>query len=218
MKPQPPEEAGEIHESFVMSLGQQLAAAVAEQLQEYRERKDYAGLWGSMESYGTWPDYADLLSNKKSVTKASQHVSTRMVPLMMTTPWCSSSPHCISRPRTSPRLSSGTTTMRSTGTVPHSGVFTTPCCTCSFHVNKTTTAILLVTEELIRQWAAQGFLATTNCCKPRAVQAADIRIKGHHANDIYQVSFKHSQSIHCSSYPFLQQVKLARPLRLPHTS
>jgi hypothetical protein len=61
MKPPPPEEAGEIHESFVMSLGQQLAAAVAEQLQEYRERKDYAGLWGSMESYGTWPDYADLL-------------------------------------------------------------------------------------------------------------------------------------------------------------
>ncbi|XP_015615513.1 putative disease resistance protein At4g19050 isoform X1 [Oryza sativa Japonica Group] len=110
-----------------------------------------------------------------------------MVPSMMTTPWCSSSPHCISRPRTSPRLSSGTTTMRSTGTVPHSGVFTTPCCSCSFHVNKTTTAILLVTEELIRQWAAQGFLATTSRCKPRAVQAAHIRIKGHHASDIYQV-------------------------------
>lgn len=99
----------------------------------------------------------------------SQHVSTRMVPLMMTTPWCSSSPHCISRPRTSPRLSSGTTTMRSTGTVPHSGVFTTPCCTCSFHVNKTTTAILLVTMLLPLKSSSVNGLPKASLLPPTVV-------------------------------------------------
>uniref|UniRef100_A0A0D3HLU2 Uncharacterized protein n=1 Tax=Oryza barthii TaxID=65489 RepID=A0A0D3HLU2_9ORYZ len=53
--------------------------------------------------------------------------------------------------------------------------------------NNTTSHYAITSDELIRQWAAQGFLATTSCCKPRAVQAADIRIKGHHASDIYQV-------------------------------
>ncbi|XP_052136228.1 uncharacterized protein LOC127754696 [Oryza glaberrima] len=58
---------------------------------------------------------------------------------------------------------------------------------CEQDNNSNTSHYAITSEELIRQWAAQGFLATTSRCKPRAVQAADIHIKGHHANDIYQV-------------------------------
>lgn len=256
MKPPPPEEAGEIHESFVTGLGQQLAAAVAEQLgllnddQEYRERKEaheegrYFS-WGSMESYGTRPDYDDLrrrinatLSSNKKYLLVVENLYRPMQPIdfvyyvgiPLPAYWAgsrwlistvsqqvcdeskSARDHHVYGPfndddimvliLSSLHQSAKDISKAVVGHDDDEEQYWHRAALRCFHYallhllfpceqdnnSNTTSHYAITSEELIRQWAAQGFLATTSRCKPRAVQAADhIHIKGHHANDIYQV-------------------------------
>lgn len=226
MKPPPPEEAGEIHESFVTGLGQQLAAAVAEQLgllnddQEYRERKEaheegrYFS-WGSMESYGTRPDYDDLrrrinatLSSNKKYLLVVDNLYRPMQPIdfvyyvgIPLPAYWAGSRWLISTVSQQVCTAAKDISKAVVGHDDDEEQYWHRAALRCFHYallhllfpceqdnnSNTTSHYAITSEELIRQWAAQGFLATTSRCKPRAVQAADIHIKGHHANDIYQV-------------------------------